>query len=50
MDTGLVKSVFKSGGNTTSKEAFTNMWIELINKLERSKGMSFCVKNDDKPQ
>lgn len=50
METGLVKSVFKSGGNTTSKEAFTNMWIELINKLERSKGMSFCVKNDDNPQ
>ena len=48
METSLVKSVFKSGENTTSKEAFTKMWIELINKLERSKSVSFCVKNDDK--
>lgn len=44
METGLVKSVFKSGENMTSKEAFTKMWIELINKLERSKSVSFCVK------
>ena len=48
METSLVKSVFKSGENMTSKEAFTKMWIELINKLERSKSASFCVKNDDK--
>ena len=49
METSLVKSVFKSGESTTSKEAFTKMWIELINKLERSKSMSFC-ENNDKPQ
>lgn len=49
METSLVKSVFKSGKSTTTKEAFTKMWIELINKLERSKGVSFCESND-KPQ
>lgn len=49
METGLVKSVFKSGENTASKEEFTKMWIELINKLERSKSVSFC-ENNDKPQ
>ncbi len=49
METSLVKSVFKSGENTTSKEAFTKMWIELINKLERSKSVGFCESND-KPQ
>lgn len=48
--TPVCKSVFKSGESTTSKEAFTKMWLDLINKLERSKSMSFCVKNDDKPQ
>ena len=48
METGLVKSVFKSGESTTSKEAFTKMWIELINRLERSKSVGFCVKNGDK--
>ncbi len=48
MKTSLVKNVFKSGENTTSKEVFTKMWIELINKLERSKSIGFCVKNDDK--
>ncbi len=48
METSLVKSVFKSGENTPSTEVFTKMWIELINKLERSKSVSFCVKNDDK--
>lgn len=49
METSLVKSVFKSGENTTSKEAFTKMWIEMINKLERSKSSSFRESND-KPQ
>ncbi len=34
MENSQVKSVFKSGESTTSKEAFTKMWIELINKLE----------------
>jgi len=31
------KSVFKSGENTTSKNQFTQKWIELVNKLEKSK-------------
>ena len=30
----ICKSVFKSGENTTSK---TKKWIELINRLEKSK-------------
>ncbi len=45
MDTSLVKSVFKSGEDTTSKEVFTKMWIDLINRLERSKSVSFCESN-----
>ena len=48
MEIPQVKSVFKSGENTTSKEVFTRMWIEVINKLERSKRGGFCVKNNDK--
>ncbi len=50
MENSQVKSIFKSGENTTSKEAFTKMWTLLINKLERRKSVSFCVKNDDKPK
>ncbi len=50
MENSQVVSVFKSGESTTSKDAFTKMWIDLINKLERSKSSSFCAKNDDKPQ
>lgn len=34
------KSVFKSGENTTSKSQFTKMWIELINRLEKNKGVT----------
>lgn len=34
------KSVFKSGENTTSKSQFTKVWIELINKLEKNKGVT----------
>ncbi len=43
-----VKSVFKNGENTTSKEVFTKKSIELINKLERNKNISLCVKSNDK--
>lgn len=39
-----VKSVFKSGESTTTEREFTNMWIELINTLERSKSGNFCQK------
>ena len=37
MENSQVVSVFKSGESTTSTEAFTKMWIDLINKLEKSK-------------
>ena len=39
-----VKSVFKSGENTTTEREFTDKWIELINTLERSKSGNFCEK------
>lgn len=31
------KSVFKSGESTTSTKQFTQMWINLINKIEKGK-------------
>ena len=37
-----VKSVFKSGENTTTEREFTDKWIELINTLERNKSVNFC--------
>ena len=36
----ICKSVFKSGENTTTKIQFTQKWIELINKLEKNKGIT----------
>lgn len=33
----VCRSVFKSGESTTSKSQFTKKWIELINKIEKSK-------------
>ena len=36
-----VKSVFKSGENTTTEREFTDKWIELINTLERNKSVNF---------
>ncbi len=41
----ICKSVFKSGKNTT-KAQYTKKWIELINHLEKSKGVR---KSSDKP-
>ena len=35
-------SVFKSGENTMSKEEYTKKWIELINRIEKSKRLNFC--------
>ncbi len=35
-------SVFKSGENTTTKQEYTKIWIELINLMERSKSVNFC--------
>lgn len=37
-------SVFKSGENTTTEQAFTDKWIELVNTLEKVKSAYFCVK------
>ena len=35
----VCRSVFKSGENTT-KNQFTKKWIELINRLEKNKGLT----------
>ena len=35
-------SVFKSGENTTSKKEYTKKWVELINRIEKSKRLNFC--------
>ena len=36
----ICRSVFKSGESTTSKTQFTKKWIELINKIEKNKGIT----------
>lgn len=36
----VCSSVFKSGESTTTKTQFTQKWIELINKIEKSKAVS----------
>lgn len=33
----LCRSVFKDPKNTLTSERYTNMWIRLINQLEKSK-------------
>ena len=35
-------SVFKSGESTTTKYEYTKKWIELINRMEKSKNANFC--------
>lgn len=35
-------SVFKSGGNTVSKAAYTEKWAALIRQLEKAKGRVFA--------
>ena len=40
----ICRSVFKSGESTTSKNEYTKKWIELINILEKSKGVVFCER------
>lgn len=32
-------SIFKSGESKTSMEQFTQVWIALINQIEKSKGV-----------
>lgn len=43
MDHSVCKSYFKSGGNSTSVQSYTSVWIQLINQLERSKKILFGV-------
>ena len=33
----ICRSVFKNGESTTSKDRFTEKWIEMINQIERRK-------------
>ena len=33
----LCTSVFKDGSHTTTKDKFTQKWIELVNRLEKDK-------------
>ena len=42
--TTMCKSVFKSGENRISKKQFTQVWIELINKIEKGKGLKIVQK------
>ncbi len=35
-----ITSIFRSGESTTTQTQFTNMWITLINTLERSKNFN----------
>ena len=33
----LCKNIFKNGKTNTSKDKFTDIWISLINQLEKNK-------------
>ncbi len=33
----ICTSIFRNGGDRTTKEAYTQKWVELINALERRK-------------
>ncbi len=33
----ICKSIFKDGKNTPSRESFTRVWINLINRMEKSR-------------
>lgn len=39
MDHSICKSYFKSGKNSTTVQTYTNVWIQLINQMERSKAI-----------
>lgn len=41
---GSCVSVFKNGTRTTCQKDITEMWIELINKLEKSKRIGAGAK------
>ena len=36
----ICKSVFQNGENTTSKNQKKKKWIEMINRLEKNKGIA----------
>ena len=36
-DSVICKNYFKSGESCTTAQAYTKVWIQLINQLERSK-------------
>lgn len=38
----ICKSVFKSGESITSEHEFTNMWVGLINTLEKGNNVDLC--------
>lgn len=40
-DKTICKSVFKSGESTITTNQFTEKWIELINRLEKNKSVTF---------
>lgn len=40
----ICKSVFKSGESFTTEHEFTNMWVGLINTLEKGKNVEFSEK------
>lgn len=45
----ICKSVFKGGENSTTEQDFTNVWIDLINTLEKGKNVDFCEKSNLQP-
>lgn len=39
MNDSHCKSYFKSGENCTTIQEYTNVWVQLINQLERSRAI-----------
>lgn len=39
MNHSVCKSYFKSGKNSTSVQAYTGVWVQLINQMERAKAI-----------
>lgn len=35
----ICRSVFQKGASTTTTEKYTQVWISLINQIEKSKGV-----------
>ncbi len=42
--TTICKSIFKNGECAITETQFTQMWINLINTLEKGKSVNFCEK------